>query len=88
MWWRLNSSGYGEESPDLVGEVDEAECFELVKPGENHLVDKRLIEERSAVGGLNVGKQPHDMFADVPGKIRAEDSYDCAEQEIAGYVSD
>ena len=70
----------------MVGEVDEAECFELVKPGENHLVDKRLIEERSAVGGLNVGKQPHDMFADVPGKIRAEDSYDCAEQEIAGQV--
>lgn len=54
--WVLEAGSYGKECADLVWKVYETERFELMKPGEDYLVDERLIEERSAVRGLDVGK--------------------------------
>jgi hypothetical protein len=52
----LEAGSYSKECTDLVWKVDETERFDLMKPREDYLVDERLLEERSAVGGLDVGK--------------------------------
>jgi hypothetical protein len=45
---------YCEEGANLACNVDVNECPNLVEPGEDNLVEKWLVEERSAGRGLDV----------------------------------
>lgn len=71
---RLERCRDGEEGGDLVGCVDEAECFKLMEPGENDLVEEGLREERGVGEGLDVRVAIHCKATSIPGKVGPEDS--------------